>query len=81
MTLTVTRSLRPALFFGVLAVAAGLSSVSAAAETRPAEPSRPNILFTIADDRGYPHASACGCRWVKTPAFEEGPIEPQRKPK
>ncbi|MBM3861706.1 MAG: hypothetical protein FJ395_18945 [Verrucomicrobia bacterium] len=31
---------------------------------------RPNILFAIADDWSHPHASAYGCRWVKTPAFD-----------
>src|SRR5215204_6703814 len=31
---------------------------------------RPNILFVIADDQSYPHASAYGTTWVKTPAFD-----------
>jgi arylsulfatase A-like enzyme len=31
---------------------------------------RPNILFAIADDWGFGHASAYGCKWVKTPAFD-----------
>jgi N-sulfoglucosamine sulfohydrolase len=31
---------------------------------------RPNILFAIADDWGYGHASAYGCKWVNTPAFD-----------
>ncbi|MFZ5831643.1 MAG: sulfatase, partial [Planctomycetota bacterium] len=31
---------------------------------------RPNILFCIADDWSYPHATAYGCEWVKTPAFD-----------
>ncbi|ADG69211.1 sulfatase [Planctopirus limnophila DSM 3776] len=35
-----------------------------------AEPAPPNILFAIADDWGYGHASAYGCQWVKTPAFD-----------
>lgn len=30
----------------------------------------PNILFAIADDWGYGHASAYGCKWVNTPAFD-----------
>lgn len=33
-------------------------------------PSRPNILFAVADDWGYGNAGAYGCRWVKTPAFD-----------
>src|SRR5687768_17441093 len=35
-----------------------------------AEPSRPNVLFCIADDWSYPHAGAYGDPVVKTPAFD-----------
>ncbi len=35
-----------------------------------AQAKRPNILFAIADDWGWPHAGAYGCSWVKTPAFD-----------
>jgi len=31
---------------------------------------QPNILFAIADDWGFGHASAYGCKWIKTPAFD-----------
>ncbi len=31
----------------------------------------PNILLAIADDWSWPHASAYGCRWVRTPAFDQ----------
>lgn len=31
---------------------------------------RPNILFCISDDQSFPHASAYGCQWVQTPAFD-----------
>ncbi|RMD77335.1 MAG: heparan N-sulfatase, partial [Lentisphaerae bacterium] len=31
---------------------------------------RPNILLAIADDQGWPHAGAYGCRMVNTPAFD-----------
>jgi len=31
---------------------------------------QPNILFCISDDQSFPHASAYGCTWVKTPAFD-----------
>lgn len=31
---------------------------------------RPNILFAISDDQSFPHASAYGCEWVNTPAFD-----------
>jgi N-sulfoglucosamine sulfohydrolase len=34
------------------------------------ENERPNILFCISDDQSFPHASAYGCNWVKTPAFD-----------
>jgi hypothetical protein len=37
---------------------------------KAAEPPRPNILFVIADDWGFGHAGAYGCKWVKTPAFD-----------
>ncbi len=31
---------------------------------------RPNILVAIADDQSFPHASAYGTKWVRTPAFD-----------
>ncbi len=31
---------------------------------------KPNILFVISDDQSYPHCSAYGCKFVKTPAFD-----------
>ena len=31
---------------------------------------RPNILFAIADDWSYGHASIYGCSWVQTPNFD-----------
>ena len=31
---------------------------------------QPNILFAIADDWGFGHASAYGAKWVNTPAFD-----------
>ena len=31
---------------------------------------QPNIFVAIADDWGYGHASAYGCAWTKTPAFD-----------
>ena len=33
-------------------------------------PSQPNILFAIADDWSFGHASAYGSKWVRTPAFD-----------
>ncbi|MEM7561221.1 MAG: sulfatase-like hydrolase/transferase, partial [Planctomycetota bacterium] len=41
----------------------GLSSGAFAGE-------RPNILFAIADDWSYGHATAYGCKWVNTPNFD-----------
>lgn len=35
-----------------------------------AEGKRPNVLFAIADDWGWPHAGAYGYEWVKTPNFD-----------
>ncbi|MBT7093818.1 MAG: sulfatase-like hydrolase/transferase, partial [Bacteroidetes bacterium] len=35
-----------------------------------AEPPRPNILFCIADDWGWPHAGSYGDAVVKTPTFD-----------
>ena len=32
---------------------------------------RPNILICIADDQSFPHAGAYGCKWVKTPIFDQ----------
>jgi len=37
--------------------------------------SRPNILFVIADDMSYPHASAYGDKVVSTPAFDRVALE------
>ena len=30
----------------------------------------PNVLFAISDDQSFPHASAYGCSFVRTPAFD-----------
>lgn len=32
---------------------------------------RPNILFAIADDQSWPHTSAYGSKFVKTPVFDQ----------
>lgn len=34
------------------------------------QPSRPNVLFAIADDWSFGHAGAYGARWVRTPAID-----------
>jgi len=42
-----------------------LSCLAVSAATK-----RPNILFVIADDWSYGHASAYGAKWVNTPGFD-----------
>lgn len=57
-----------------MCAAAGLSiGATGCADNLTAKASvvkRPNILLCIADDASYPHMSAYGCAWVKTPAFD-----------
>jgi N-sulfoglucosamine sulfohydrolase len=48
-----------------LAATSGLAASSLYAQTSR----RPNILFCIADDWGWPHAGAYGANWINTPAF------------
>jgi N-sulfoglucosamine sulfohydrolase len=45
-----------------------LAAYSPGASTQ--QPSRPNILFAIADDWSFGHAGAYGARWVRTPATD-----------
>lgn len=33
-------------------------------------PENPNILIAMGDDISFPHMSAYGCKWVKTPGFD-----------
>ncbi len=49
-----------------------LSAAGAAALGAAAAPAarRPNIFFAIADDWGFGHAGAYGCKWINTPAFD-----------
>ena len=35
------------------------------------EAARPNILFCLADDWSYGHASIAGCPWINTPGFDQ----------
>jgi N-sulfoglucosamine sulfohydrolase len=51
-------------------VALSLSAPPAHANNQAANRKQPNILLAIADDWGYGHASAYGCPWTKTPAFD-----------
>ncbi len=44
--------------------------VFAACHVEEVAPTRPNILFAIADDASYPHMGAYGTTWTITPAFD-----------
>jgi N-sulfoglucosamine sulfohydrolase len=50
----------------------GLAGFPALISMQPKKrvPSRPNILFCLADDVSYPYMGASVCSWVKTPAFD-----------
>lgn len=48
----------------------GWLALGAASVAFSAPAARPNILFAISDDQSFPHASAYGTKWVKTPAFD-----------
>lgn len=58
------------LTFSVLLVLAALAVFENAAKAEDKKDSRPNILFAIADDWGWPHAGAYGDPVVKTPTFD-----------
>ena len=47
-----------------------LSFSSCAMQTQQADGKRPNVLFAMADDWGWPHAGAYGDKVVKTEAFD-----------
>lgn len=51
----------------LLAIVIALASCSGGSDGPPA---KPNILFAIADDASYPHMSAYGTDWVRTPHFD-----------
>ena len=58
-------NMKPTLLFPALAGTVLLTACGQKEESK-----RPNILFCIADDVSYPHASIYGTRWVNTPAFD-----------
>jgi N-sulfoglucosamine sulfohydrolase len=64
--------MKPFAFFAcaVLCLLVATASATGAGVKAPAPHSGPNILFAVADDWGFGHAGAYGCRWVKTPAFD-----------
>jgi arylsulfatase A-like enzyme len=47
-----------------------IASMAASALAADEPPKYPNILFCIADDVSYPHMSAYGCTFVKSPNFD-----------
>lgn len=47
-----------------------LAAVSIISGCTSEPPEKPNILIAIGDDISFPHMSAYGCRWVKTPGFD-----------
>src|SRR5688500_14792711 len=54
----------------IASLLAACLAVACAAGAQSAPANRPNILFCIADDWSFPHASAYGDPVVKTPAFD-----------
>jgi N-sulfoglucosamine sulfohydrolase len=71
--MTVIISMLKPLHLFAIALASMLSvlSISSADDnSKPVDaPKSPNILFAIADDWSYGHASAYGAKWVQTPSF------------
>jgi uncharacterized sulfatase len=56
---------------GALGVAGlGLAGLQTSATANPGQGRRPNILFAIADDWGWPYASIAGAKGVNTPNFD-----------
>jgi N-sulfoglucosamine sulfohydrolase len=53
-----------------LATSGACATAAITATAAPASTTRPNILFAIADDWSWPHASAYGAAGVRTPAFD-----------
>lgn len=68
--LTKKYRMNPTAQIGVLLCAIlGALSVETS-QLQAADPQRPNILFAIADDWGWPHATAYGDPVVQTPTFD-----------
>ncbi len=66
---------RSGVFLALALITFGLTTETILAETLDektlnTEESRPNILFAIADDWSFGHASIYGCPWVETPSFD-----------
>jgi uncharacterized sulfatase len=65
---TQTRSRRE--FLKIASVAGAGLFVASCSSLAKQPKQRPNILFAISDDQSWPHASAYGCKFVNTPAFD-----------
>src|SRR6266404_3941687 len=53
-----------------LALAISVAALLPTANIWAANRNPPNILLAIADDWEFGHASAYGCKWAMTPAFD-----------
>lgn len=62
-------ALKGGLLFLIIFI--GLTSFNIPGYKPQVKQNPPNILFIISDDQGYPHASAYGCPFVNTPAFDK----------
>ncbi len=63
----ISRSRYRIVLWSLAALSIAMVSRGAAADDAPP----PNILFAIADDWGFGHASAYGSKWVETPSFDQ----------
>ena len=57
-------------FLRTAAAGVGALALPAVLDAKANKARRPNILFAIADDWGWPHAGAYGDPVVKTPGFD-----------
>ncbi len=64
---SLVHSKKPIMIFRLVALTAALVVSGVACHGGQ---DRPNILLAIADDWSFGHASAYGCDWVDTPAFD-----------
>ncbi|MDZ7723221.1 MAG: sulfatase-like hydrolase/transferase [candidate division KSB1 bacterium] len=67
---TINLNRRQFMKFATVAGAASFMGTFCQSSTIDRKLSRPNILFCLADDWGWPHAGACGDNVVKTPVFD-----------
>ena len=57
-------------FLSLLWLSVLIAACQSSSDQETTAPTRPNILFCIADDASYPHMGAYGCSWVNTPGFD-----------